>query len=90
MENNMETGLMLLAVGMSTVLLVLIMIVAFGKYLILLVNKLPADEEDSTPVRQSVATSGQAAADQSAMAAISAAVQSLSKGSAKVTRIEKL
>ncbi len=86
----METGLMLLAVGMTTVLLVLTMIVAFGKYLILLVNKLPVDEEESAPVRRSAAQSGQTAGNHSAMAAISAAVETLSKGSAKVTRIEKL
>lgn len=86
----METGLMLLAVGMSTVLLVLIMIVAFGKYLILLVNKLPADEEESAPARSANPTANLSSQQTSAMAAISAAVHTLSKGSAKVTRIEKM
>ena len=86
----METGLMLLAVGMSTVLLVLTLIVAFGKYLILLVNKLPVDEVESAPARSGNPTANLSAQQPSAMAAISAAVHTLSKGSAKVTRIEKM
>ncbi len=86
----METGLMLLAVGMTTVLLVLLLIVVFGKYLILLVNKLPADEEEKAPARTGNHLANPTAHQPSVLAAISAAVHTLSKGSAKVTRIEKM
>jgi oxaloacetate decarboxylase gamma subunit len=81
---NIETGLMLMVVGMITVFLILLIVIYVGKGLILLVNKVAPEE---APKKAPTVTP---TADAGAMDAIKAAVDILTAGKGQVIKIEKL
>lgn len=88
---NIETGLLLMVVGMTTVFAILLIVIYLGKGLITLVNKYVPEE---VIVKKQAVT--QAAAVQAGnvsgktTAAIVAAVSMVTGGQGKVTKIEKI
>lgn len=81
---DFQTGLILLAVGFPTVFLTLYLIILLGKGLILYINRY------FPPKEEIVAGTFPGEITASEMAAIVGAVQSVTKGRGRVTRIEKL
>ena len=84
---NMETALLLLFVGMGTVFAILLLLIYLGKFLIALVNKYAPEEEvaakqimpkDPLPIPGNV------------LAAITAAVNVVTHGKGKITKVEKI
>ena len=84
---NLETAFLLMVVGMATVFVILLIVIYLGKLLISLVNKYAPEEVVS--VKQ---TSSQAPVPipGNILAAITAAVNVVSQGKGKVTKVEKL
>ena len=96
---NIETGLLLMAVGMLTVFAILLIVINLGKGLILLVNKYAPEEvvvKKATPSRARVAAPVVAQAAPAPVmggcetAAIVSAVSVLTAGQGKVVKIEKI
>lgn len=94
---NIETGLLLMAVGMLTVFAILLIVINLGKGLILLVNKYAPEEvvvKKAAPVRTKVvapvAASVAPVVGGSETVAIVSAVSVLTAGQGKVVRIEKI
>lgn len=82
---NLGTGLLLMAVGMTTVFLILLIVIWLGKALIAFVNKVaPEEEPKKKPSVSAPAT------DAGAMDAIKAAVDILTAGKGQVIKVEKL
>ncbi|WP_321479630.1 OadG family protein [uncultured Bacteroides sp.] len=84
---NIETALLLLAVGMSTVFAILVLVIYLGKLLTILVNKYAPEEEVALKKITSEKTppiSG------NILAAITAAVNVVTHGKGKVVKVEKL
>ena len=87
---NIETGLLLMAVGMTTVFVILLIVIYLGKGLIALVNKY-APEEIVVKKQVTRATATQAGSvSGKTTAAIVAAVNMVTGGEGKITKIEKL
>lgn len=84
---NIETAILLMAVGMSTVFVILLIVIYLGKLLINLVNKYAPEEVVSA--RQE-APKGPAPVPGNILAAITAAVNVVTQGKGKVTKVEKL
>ncbi|CDD32413.1 OadG family protein [Phocaeicola barnesiae] len=82
---NLETGLLLMVVGMATVFVILLIVIYLSQLLIKLVNKVAPEEE---PKKKPVATA--TSSDTGAMDAIKAAVDILTAGKGQVIKIEKL
>ena len=84
---NLETAFLLMVVGMATVFVILLIVIYLGKLLISLVNKYAPEEVVS--VKQ---TSSQAPGPipGNILAAITAAVNVVTQGKGKVTKVEKL
>lgn len=84
---NLETAFLLMVVGMATVFVILLIVIYLGKLLISLVNKYAPEEVVS--VKQ---TSSQASVPipGNILAAITAAVNVVTQGKGKVTKVEKL
>ena len=84
---NLETAFLLIVVGMATVFVILLIVIYLGKLLISLVNKYAPEEVVS--VKQ---TSSQAPVPipGNILAAITAAVNVVTQGKGKVTKVEKL
>lgn len=82
---NLGTGLLLMAVGMTTVFLILLIVIWLGKALIAFVNKVAPEEESKK--KPSVSTPS---TDAGAMDAIKAAVDILTAGKGQVIKVEKL
>lgn len=82
---NLETGLLLMVVGMATVFVILLIVIYLSQLLIKLVNKVAPEEE---PKKKPVATA--TFSDTGAMDAIKAAVDILTAGKGQVIKIEKL
>ena len=96
---NIETGLLLMAVGMLTVFAILLIVINLGKGLILLVNKYAPEEvvvKKAAPSRARVAAPVVAQAAPAPVmggcetAAIVSAVSVLTAGQGKVVKIEKI
>lgn len=93
---NIETGLLLMAVGMLTVFAILLIVINLGKGLILLVNKYAPEEvvvKKAAPTRAKAAAPAVPSASimgGSETAAIVSAVSVLTAGQGKVIRIEKI
>ena len=94
---NIETGLLLMTVGMTTVFVILLIVINLGKGLILLVNKYAP--EDTVVKKQAIpqpqATSKtintpDAGINNSATAAIVSAISVVTGGKGKVVKIEKV
>lgn len=84
---NIETAILLMVVGMATVFVILLIVIYLGKLLITLVNKYAPEEV--VPVRQE-APKGPVPVPGNILAAITAAVNVVTQGKGKVTKVEKL
>lgn len=89
---NIETGLLLMVVGMTTVFAILLIVINLGKGLIVLVNKYAPEE---APVKKQAVAQRQTAVPVagvagSTTAAIVSTVSVLTGGKGKVVKIEKL
>lgn len=84
---NLETALLLMVVGMATVFVILLLVIYLGKLLISLVNKYAPEEV--VPVRQA-SSQGAVPVPGNILAAITAAVNVVTQGKGKVTKVEKL
>lgn len=84
---NLETALLLMVVGMATVFVILLIVINLGKLLIALVNKYAPEEV--VPVKQK-APKGPAPIPGNIIAAISAAVNVVTQGKGKITKVEKI
>ena len=83
---NIETGLLLMVVGMTTVFAILLIVINLGKGLIALVNKYAPEEV--VVKKQAAAQAGNISGKTTA--AIVAAVSMVTGGQGKVTKIEKI
>ena len=88
---NIETGLLLMIVGMTTVFAILLIVIYLGKGLIVLVNKYAPEEiivkKQVTPQRQATPAAG---ITNQTTAAIVSAVSIVTGGKGKVVKIEKM
>ena len=87
MEGNLSQALMLMGVGLATVFLVLLLVIAFGNFLIKAVNKFAPEEEKPAQVASKAAP---ALVDASVQQAISKAVEQITGGKGRVEKIVKL
>lgn len=89
---NIETGLLLMIVGMTSVFTILLIVINLGRGLIAVVNKYAPEEiivkKQATPKGQ-VPAPAAAITDQTT-AAIVSAVSVVSGGKGKIVKIEKL
>ena len=89
---NIETGLLLMVVGMATVFVILLIVIYLGKALIWAVNKYAPEEEGTkkvTKVAAAVKAPTNALSSQET-AVIVSAVSMATQGLGKVVKIEKL
>ena len=84
---NIETAILLMVVGMATVFVILLIVIYLGKLLITLVNKYAPEEV--APAKQDTPR-GPAPIPGNTLAAITAAVNVVTQGKGKVTKVEKL
>ena len=84
---NIETAILLMVVGMATVFVILLIVICLGKFLITLVNKYAPEEV--VPGKQEAAK-GPAPIPGNILAAITAAVNVVTLGKGKVTKVEKI
>ena len=84
---NIETAILLMVVGMATVFVILLIVIYLGKLLITLVNKYAPEEV--VPVKRE-ASQGPAPVPGNILAAITAAVNVVTQGKGKITKVEKL
>lgn len=83
---NLDTALLLMVVGMSTVFVILLIVIYLGKLLISLVNRYAPEEVQ--PVRQQA--KGSVPIPGNILAAITAAVNVVTQNKGKITKVEKL
>ena len=84
---NIETAILLMVVGMATVFVILLIVIYLGKFLITLVKKYAPEEV--LPSKKET-QKGPAPIPGNILAAISAAVNVVTLGKGKVTKVEKL
>lgn len=87
---NIETGFMLMGIGMTTVFAILLLVIYLGKVLIVLVNKYAPED---IPQKKTKANPQPAMADaipSSTLAAIISAIGTATQGKGNVVKIEKL
>lgn len=89
MEGNISQALQLLAVGMLTVFGILLIVINFGKLLILAVNKF-APEEEVVKKGAPAKSAAPQAVDATVKAVIDAAVSQITGGKGRVAKITKL
>lgn len=85
---NIGLGLMLMAVGMITVFVILLIVINLSKLLIAIVNKVAPEEvvaKKNAPV-----SSAPAVIDPNTMAAIKGAVNIVTGGKGKVMKVERI
>jgi oxaloacetate decarboxylase (Na+ extruding) subunit gamma len=85
MKDNVFTALNLMLVGMITVFLILLLVVASGYFLTLIVNSLNGDKKDNTDI-----TSKSLNISPKQIAAIQTTVEIISGGKGRITEIERL
>ena len=83
---NLNTALLLMVVGMSTVFAILLIVIYLGKALIAHVNK--KAPEETVPAKAGANTP--APVPGNILAAISAAVTVVTQGKGKVAKVEKI
>ncbi len=83
---NIETGLMLMLVGMCTVFVILLIVIWLSTLLIKVVNRFAPPEEIAKPKP----SASKSSADKGAAEAIKAAVDIITAGKGRVVNIEKL
>lgn len=84
---SLETGFMLLAIGMSTVFFILLLIIFLGEKMILLINHFVP--ETVITLSKSADNASRGTQDAGKIAAISAAIHVVTKGKGKVVEIHK-
>ena len=84
---NMDTALLLLFVGMGTVFAILLLLIYLGKFLIALVNKYAPEEEVAA---KQIMPKGPLPIPGNVLAAITAAVNVVTHGKGKITKVEKI
>lgn len=84
---NLETALLLMVVGMTTVFVILLIVIYLGKILIKLVNKYAPEEVSSA---RQVVPQRSAPITGDIMAVITATVNVVTLGKGKVSKIEKI
>ena len=85
---NIETGLLLMVVGMTTVFAILLIVIYLGKGLIVLVNKYaPAVRVQTATPTQTTAIGSLSGQE---TAAIVSAISAVTRGQGKVIKIEKV
>jgi oxaloacetate decarboxylase gamma subunit len=84
---NMETALLLLFVGMGTVFAILLLLIYLGKFLTALVNKYAPEEEVAA---KQIMPKGPLPIPGNVLAAITAAVNVVTHGKGKITKVEKI
>lgn len=89
MEGNISQALQLLAVGMLTVFMILLIVINFGKLLILAVNKF-APEEEVVKKGAPAKSAAPQAVDATVKAVIDAAVSQITGGKGHAAKITKL
>lgn len=88
---NIETGLLLMVVGMATVFVILLIVIYLGKGLIWAVNKYAPEEEGTKKVVKVAAVKAPTnALSSQETAVIVSAVSMATQGLGKVVKIEKL
>lgn len=90
---NIQTGLLLLAVGMTTVFAILLLVIYLGKGLIALVNKFAPEEvivKKQAPAAAVAVAAASGGIPNQETAAIVSAISMITGGQGKVTKIEKL
>ena len=89
---NIETGLLLMVVGMTTVFAILLIVINLGKGLIVLVNKYTPEEIIAVRVQTATPTQTTAIGSLSGQetAAIVSAISAVTRGQGKVIKIEKV
>ena len=86
-SESFSFALKLMGIGLSTVFVVLILIIQFGKLLIKLVNKIAPEEEKP---QQAVAAAASAAIAPDVQQAIAKAVEQITGGLGRVEKIERI
>lgn len=86
-SESFSFALKLMGIGLSTVFVVLILIIQFGKLLIKLVNKIAPEEEKP---QQAVAAAAPAAIAPDVQQAIAKAVEQITGGLGRVEKIERI
>ena len=86
-ESNLIAALELLCIGLTTVFVVLLLVINFGKLLIKVVNKI-APEEEQQP--KAVAAASTAAIAPDVQQAIAKAIDQLTGGLGRVEKIERI
>jgi len=84
MEDTMYFGSMLMAVGMTTVFIILALVVLGGKLTIIITNKFAP-----TPEMAVVRTMSSTGIEASKIAAITAAVETITQGKGHISEIKK-
>ncbi len=87
MEGNLSEALMLMGVGLATVFLVLLLVIAFGNLLIKAVNKFAPEEAKPAQIASKPAP---ALVDASVQQAINKAIEQITGGKGRVEKIVKL
>ncbi len=85
--NNIDTGIQLMVVGMSTVFLILLIVIMGGKLLIKAVNKI-APEEAVAPKKG--ASAAPATVDSKTMAVLQQVVSQLTGGKGRVASAKRI
>lgn len=86
---NIEIGLLLMVVGMTTVFAILLIVINLGKGLIFLVNKYaPEEVVAKKAIAKPSATTGSLSGQETA--AIVSAISAVTRGHGKVVKIEKI
>lgn len=87
---NLETGLLLMVVGMTTVFAILLIVINLGKGLIVLVNKYAPEEVTNKKTVASATHPLAGSLSGKETAAIVAAISAATGGQGKVVKIEKI
>lgn len=82
---NLETGLLLMVVGMITVFIILLIVINLGKLLIALVNRFAPEEV--VPVKKAAGVS--TSIPPHVLAAITAAVNVVTDNKGKIVKVER-
>lgn len=87
---NMDTGLMLMGIGMTTVFAILLIVIYLGKGLTVLVNKYAPEEVVKQPASVNApAVTAAHTIPGATLAAIVSAVSTATQGQGKVIKVEK-
>jgi oxaloacetate decarboxylase gamma subunit len=87
---NMSVALELMVVGMVTVFLILLIVIYFGKLLILVVNKWAPEEATTVKKKTAQPSAASNTIDATTMEVLQAAVKQLTGGKGHVAGVKKL